>query len=120
MPAKTAQLMVSNIPANTKRDVFRDADTGESDFRFINTDALLQFTLVANAVGIVWALSSQYRNITEESTLDSAGTTGQFASIADKGQQYEVFQGEKLRLTVRDTAGVATTDVMFFGQLVEP
>jgi len=114
---KVAQLMVSNIPANAKRDVFRDADTGESDFRFINADGSLAFTLVANAVGIVWALSSQFRNITEESTLDASGTTGQFASVVDKGQEYDVYEGEKLRLTVRETAGVATTDVMFFGQL---
>jgi len=114
---KVAQLMVSNIPALGKRDVFRDADLGESDFRFISEDGVLSFTLVANAVGIAWALSSQYRNITEESTLDSSGTTGQYASIADKGQSYEVFAGEKLRLTVRDTANVATTDVMFYGQL---
>ncbi len=114
---KVAQLMVSNIPANAKRDVFRDADTGESDFRFINADGILAFTIVANAVGIVWSLSSQFRNITEESTLDSSGTTGQYASIADKGQEYEVFDGEKLRLTIRETAGVATTDIMFFGQL---
>lgn len=114
---KVASLMVSNIPANAKRDVFRDADTGESDFRFVSEDAVLQFTIVASAVGIVWALSSQYRNITEESTLEAGGTTGVYASIADKGQAYEVFAGEKLRLTVRETAGAATTDVMFLGQL---
>jgi len=114
---KTVQLMVSNIPANGKRDVFRDADTGESDFRFVPADGMLAFTLVANAVGIVWSLSSQYRNIVEESTLDASGTVGQYASIADKGQEYEVFEGEKLRLTVRESAGVATTDVMFYGQM---
>jgi hypothetical protein len=114
---KTAQLMVSNVPANGKKDVFRDADTGESDFRFISEYGRLAFTIIANAVGIVWSLSSQYRNICEESTLDAGGTTGIYASIADKGQEYEVFPGEKLRLTIRDTAGVATTDVMFYGQL---
>lgn len=114
MPSKVAQLMVSNIPALGTRDIFRDADTGESDMRFIQDDGILAFTLVANAVGIVWQLTSQYRNITELSTLEAGGTTGIYASIADKGQEYDVYAGEKLRGTLRDTANVATTDVMGF------
>ena len=117
MPSKVVQLMVSNIPSLGTRDMFRDADTGESDFRFITDDGVLAFTIIASAVGIVWQLSSQYRLITELSTLEAGGTTGSYASIADKGQEYPVFAGEKLRLTLRDTAGVATTDVMFYGNL---
>jgi hypothetical protein len=77
----------------------------------------LAFTIVANAVGIVWQLTSQFRNITELSTLEAGGTTGVYASIADRGQEYDVYAGEKLRLTLRDTANVATTDVMGFFQL---
>jgi hypothetical protein len=117
MGAKVAQLMVSNIPALGTRDMFRDADTGESDLRFITDDGILAFTIVANAVGIVWQLTSQFRNITELSTLEAGGTTGVYASIADRGQEYDVYAGEKLRLTLRDTANVATTDVMGFFQL---
>src|SRR5213083_560477 len=117
MASKVVQLMVSNIPALGTRDMFRDADTGESDFRFITDTGVLAFTIIANAVGIVWQLASQYRLITELSTLEAGGTTGVYASIADRGQEYEVFAGEKLRLTLRDTANVATTDVMFFGNL---
>jgi len=117
MPVKVAQLMVSNIPALGTKDMFRDADTGESDFRFITDTGVLAFTIVANAVGIVWQLTSQYRLITELSTLEAGGTTGVYASIADRGQEYDVYAGEKLRLALRDTANVATTDVMFFGQL---
>jgi len=97
--------------------MFRDADTGESDFRFITDDGVLAFTMVASAVGIVWQLASQYRLITELSTLEAGGTTGVYASIADKGQEFPVYAGEKLRLTLRDTANVATTDIMFYGNL---
>lgn len=116
MPVKTAQLMVSNIPALGTRDLFRDADTGEADMRFIPDDGILAFTVVANAVGIVWQLLSQFRNITELSTLEAGGTTGIYASIADKGQEYDVYAGEKMRFSLRDTANVATTDVMGFFQ----
>lgn len=112
MASKTAQLMVSNIPALGTRDLFRDADTGESDFRFIDVDGRLSLAIVANAVGIVWQLTSQHRNITELSTMEAGGTTGVYASFADKGVMYDVYAGEKLRLTLRDTANVATTDVM--------
>lgn len=105
-------LMVSNIPSLGTRDLFRDADTGESDLRFITEDGVLTIAIVASAVGVVWALQSQYRNITQNSTLESGGTTGVFPNMSDKAFQFEVFAGEKLRLTLRDTAGVATTDVM--------
>lgn len=116
---RTEQLMVSNIPALGTRDVFRDADTGESDLRFISFDGILSFTLVASAVGIVWQLLSQFRVITQLSTLEAGGTTGVYASLQDKGVSYEVFAGEKLRMIVRDTANVATTDVMFYGSLTD-
>jgi hypothetical protein len=114
MATRTEQLMVSNIPALGTRDLFRDADTGESDLRFVSEDGELGFTLVASAVGIVWQLLSQFRVITQLSTLEAGGTTGVYASFQDKGVSYEVFGGEKLRFVLRDTANVATTDVMGF------
>jgi hypothetical protein len=105
-------LQVSNVPSLGTRDLFRDADTGESDMRFVTDDGILTIAIVANAVGIVWQLTSQFRNITALSTMEAGGTTGVFPDNLAKGFQFPVYAGEKLRLTLRDTAAVATTDIM--------
>jgi len=112
MSNRVEYLMVSNIPALGTRDMFKDADTGESDMRFITEDGMLTIAIVASAVGIVWSLQSQYRNITQSSTLEAGGTTGSFPNNREKGFAFPVYAGEKLRLSLRDTANVATTDVM--------
>lgn len=105
-------LMVSNIPANATRDLFRDADSGESDSRFVNRPSQVTIAIVASAVGIVWQLFSGDRVITQRSTLEAGGTTGVFPNMTEKAFQFVAMPGEKLRLMLTETAAVATTDVM--------
>ncbi len=105
-------LMVSNIPANAVRDLFRDADTGEADTRFVTRPSLVTMAIVSSAVGIEMQLFSGERNIIQRSTLEAGGTTGTFPNITDKAFQFAAAAGEKLRALLRETAGVATTDVM--------
>lgn len=110
MPAEN--LMVSNIPANAVRDLFRDADTGESDLRFVGEPSILTLALVASAVGIELSLFAGERTLIQRSTLEAGGTTGVFPNMDQKALSFPVAAGEKLRALLRETAGVATTDVM--------
>ena len=105
-------LQITNIPANAVRDLMVDADTGESDSRFVPADAMLTYALVANAVGIELTLRSQFRVIAPRAQVEAGGTTGVFPNMDQKGISVEVFAGEKLVFELRETAGVATTDIM--------
>lgn len=112
MGQRVEYLMVQNIPANGTRDLFRDADSGESDLRFITQNGTVTMAIVSSAVGIELSIQSQDRNITQRSTLEAGGTTGVFPNMDQKAFTFEVYAGEKLRCNLRETAGVATTDVM--------
>lgn len=105
-------ILLTNMPANVRRDMLVDGDQGESDRRFVGSDGVATYAIVANAVGITLAIRSQYRNIAPLQTVEAGGTTGVFPNMTEKGIQVPVYAGEKLVFEVRETAGVATTDVM--------
>jgi len=105
-------LEVDNIPANAVRDLMVDALTGEADVRFIEAPSEVTLAILANAVGIELTITSGGRVIVQRSTLDSSGTTGQFPNINEKAFSWFAAAGEKLRIQLREIAGVATTDVM--------
>lgn len=105
-------ILNSNIAALATEDMLVDGDQGESDRRFVSQDGVMTYAIVANAVGIVLAIRSQYRNIAPRQTVEAGGTTGVFPNMTEKGIQVPVFAGEKLVFEVRETANVATTDIM--------
>lgn len=105
-------LQVSNIAANAVVDLFRDADTGESDARFIGRASQVTVAIQANAVGIELELKAGGRTVVDRSTLDGGGTTGVFPNINEKAFTFFAAAGDKLVGRLRETAGVATTDVM--------
>lgn len=108
----TEYLMLSNIPANAVRDMMLNADTGESDSRFVTVPSRVTYAIVANAVGVELEVRSGERTVVPRSTLEAGGTTGVFPNIQDKAVQFDAAGGEKLKFQVRETAGVATTDIM--------
>lgn len=105
-------LEVDNIAANAVRDLMVDAVTGEADSRFVTQPSIVTIAILANAVGIELQITAGERVIVARSNLDSSGTTGQFPNINEKAFQFAAAAGEKLRVSLRETAGVATTDVM--------
>jgi len=112
--------MVSNIPANAVRDIFLQADTGESQLRFVPTDFnsyILTFAIVASAVGIELSLLAGERTLIKRSTLEAGGTTGVYPNMDQKAMSFEVYGGEILSSVLRETAGAATTDVMMAASL---
>lgn len=108
----TEYLMLSNIPANAVRDLMVNADTGESDSRFIGRPSQVTFAIVASAVGIELEVRSGERTVVPRSTLEAGGTTGVYPNIDQKAVQFFAAAGEKLLFRVRETAAVATTDIM--------
>lgn len=120
MGQRAETLMVSNIPANAVRDIFLQADTGESQLRFVPTDFgtyLLTIAIVASAVGIELTLLAGERTLLKRSTLEAGGTTGVFPNMDQKAMTFEVYAGEILSTVLRETAGAATTDVMMSASL---
>ncbi len=105
-------LMVQNIPANAVRDIFVDADTGESQVRFIDRPSRVSIAILADAVGVELTILAGNRTVVARSTLDSSGTLGQFPNLDQKAIAFFAAGGEILRGRLREIAGVATTDVM--------
>lgn len=105
-------LQLTNIPANGVRDMMVNADTGESDSRFIGRPSVVTYAIVANAVGCELEVFSGARQVVNRSTLEAGGTTGVFPNLNEKAVTFRAAAGEKLRFRIRETTGVATTDIM--------
>lgn len=105
-------IMLSNLAALATADMMVDGDQGESDRRFVAQDGMATYAIHASAVGIVLAIRSQYRTIAPRQTVEAGATTGVFPNLEQKGIVVPVFAGEKLIFEVRETANVATTDIM--------
>lgn len=108
----TEFLLLSNLGANATQDMMVNADTGEADARFIQFPSEVTVAIEASAVGVQLNITSGGRTIVERSTLGAGGTTGVFPNINEQAFQFLAAAGDKLRMTVTETAGVATTDVM--------
>lgn len=105
-------LLITNLAALATRDILADSDEGESDARFVQFDGFMTYAIHASAVGIELTIRSQRRIIAPRNVVEAGATTGVFPNIREKGVQVPVFAGEKLVFELRETANVATTDVM--------
>ena len=105
-------LEIDNIAANAVVDLMVDALTGEAQSRFIERPSRITVAILADAVGVELQIFSGSRTIVPRSTLDAAGTVGQFPNLDQKAFSYLAATGEIQRFILREIAGVATTDVM--------
>lgn len=108
----TEYLMLENLVANSFNDLMTDADTGESQLRFVTRPSRVTIAIEADAVGIVMEIQSGGRTVVPRSTLDAGGTVGVFPNIREKAFTFPAAAGEKLRIALTEEAGTATTDVM--------
>lgn len=108
----TEFLMQSNLAANSYNDLMVDADTGESQLRFVGRPSKVTIAIEASAVGIVLDIQSGARTVVPRSTLDAGGTTGEFPNIREKAFSFFAAGGEKLRIGLLETTGGAAIDVM--------
>lgn len=105
-------LEVDNLAANAVQDLMVNAATGEAQSRFIERPSQVTLAIVADAVGIELQIFSGLRTIVSRSTLEAGGTVGVFPNLNEKAFSFLSAAGEILRVILRETAGVATTDIM--------
>jgi len=105
-------LLESNLAANSTNDLMVDADTGESDLRFIGRPSRVTLAIDASAVGVELEISLSGRVVVPRSTLAAGGTTGVFPNVDQIGFGFFAAAGDILKVTLREVAGTATTDVM--------
>jgi len=109
---QTTYLMLQNLAANGTADLMVNADTGESDARFIGMNSIVSLAINADAVGIELQVSLSGRVVVPRSTLPAGGTLGVFPNVADFAFEFAAAAGEILKVELREIAAVATTDIM--------
>ncbi len=106
----TQFLLLSNIAANATQDMMVNADTGESEARFITRPSVITMAIDASAVGVELEVFVGSLQVVPRSTLDAGGTTGVFPNLDQKAFRFRAPSGV-LRVIVREIAGTATTDI---------
>jgi len=114
MPNK--RLTLTNIPANALRDFMLDADQGATNLRFIGSPSEVVYVLNANAAGIEYEVfcgdaTGQMRRVVERSAVPAGGTAGVFPPLNEQAEQFYAAAGEIIEFKLRETTGVATTDL---------
>lgn len=104
-------LTLTNLPANAIRDLMLDADQGATNLRFISFPSQVTFALNATAVGVEYEVYSGGRRVIERSAIEAGATAGVFPNLDQKGQTFYAAAGDILEFKVRETTGVATTDI---------
>lgn len=103
---------LTNLAANAVNDLLStDADQGESRVRDVLDDSIVSFAVDATAITAELEISAGDRVVVPRSQLEGGGTAGVFPNLQQKGQQFIAAGGERLRFQVRETGGVATTDI---------
>ena len=107
-------LTLTNLGANAVQDFMLDADQGAQNLRFVGQDSQITYAIDANAVGVELEILSGQRSIQERSAIDAGGTPGVQPNLDQKAVSFFAGAGEILQFRLRETAGVATTDLNLF------
>jgi len=107
-------LTLTNLPANAIRDLMLDSDQGATNMRFIGEHSTVTFAINATAaLGVEYEVYSGGRRVIERSTVEGGAVAGTFPNLDQKGQSFAAAGGDILEFKVRETLGVATTDINF-------
>ena len=104
-------IFLTNLAANVVKDMMLDSDQGASNIRFVGRPSSVTFALTANAATVEYEVYTGGRVQVERSGIDASGTAGQAPKLNEKGQQFFAAAGDILEFRVRETGGVATTDL---------
>lgn len=111
----SAFLTDTNVAANAVVDLLAgDADQGPQNLRFIDRPSVVTWAADATAVTMELEIFSGGRTIQERSNIDGGGTLGVMPNLQQRAQQFLAAAGEILQFRLRETGGVATTDVNLF------
>lgn len=95
----------ANLAASTKTANVLSGDVNE----FVPYDAIVRVTQVSSATGVRVSVFADSDLLVDDKEIPFIGT-----SLIDKDHvidEFEVEAGTRLAITLRETAGVATTDV---------
>jgi len=103
----------ANLTASTKTANVLQGDVNE----FLPYDAIVRITSVSSAIGIKVSIFADSDLLVDDKEIPFIGT-----SLIDKDHvvdEFEVTQGTRLAIFLRETAAVATTDV-YIGVEITP
>jgi len=103
MPKST--VYTANLTANTKSANVLSGDVNE----FVPYDAQVKIRAVASAIGVKLTVMADGEVLVDDKEIPYIGT-----SLIDKDHvvdEFEVNPGTRLSVTLRETAGVSTTDI---------
>ena len=109
-----ALLTLTNLGANAIADFMLNSDQGAQNMRFVGQRSVVTFACDAVAAGVELEIYAGGRAIQERSAIDAGGTAGVQPNLDQKAQQFVAFAGEILQFRLRETAGVATTDLNLY------
>lgn len=110
-----ALLTIANIPANAVRDFMVDADEGASNLRFLERPSRIVWAMDATAaLGVEVEVFSGSRTVAERGRVPGGGTAGNLPNLRETGRTFLGASGEILNFRIRETGGVATTDVNLY------
>ncbi len=110
----SAFLTLTALAANAVADMMRDSNEGAPQLRFIRRPSKVTYAMDANAIGVEVEVFSGSRVVQERSNIDGGGTQGVVPNLQQKAQSFLAAAGEELSFRVRETAGVATSDLQLF------
>jgi hypothetical protein len=81
-------------------------------YRRLPFNALVEFAIVATAIGLVYTFYSGTDTLAEEQPVPAGGTDGVPPDFDKPMLEDVAAQFDELKLIIRETAGVATNDAM--------
>lgn len=111
MPNK--RLTITNLAANAIKDFMLDADQGASNLRFVPVPSQVVYVLNGNhaAGGAEYEIFASGRRVVERSAIPNGGTAGLFPPLNEQAETFLAAGGDILEFKVRETGGVATSDL---------
>ena len=106
------QLYYADLAAYGTIDMLLDAVTGASNARFVKFPSRCVLAIEADAVGLEYRVTVGGRTVIDRSTLGAGATDGVFPDLDAKAVTFNAAGGDIIAIEVRETANVATTDIM--------
>ncbi len=98
-----------NIGANATTRPFQD-DSWQ--YRRLPFPALVEFSIIATAIGLVYTFYSGTDTLAEEAPVPAGGTDGVMPAFDQPMVEDLAAAFDELKLIIRETAGAATNDAM--------
>lgn len=108
-------LTITNIAANAVQDFMIDADQGPSNLRFVERPSRVVWAMDASAsLGVEVEVFAGVRTVAERGRVSGGGVAGNLPNLQQTARTFLAASGEILQFRVRETGGVASTDLNLY------